>query len=100
MPTLLQLLQIVERRARYAIGLSALMLLMIMMAFNTGLIATSPSYNLQSWYLINTGDTYVVTTEYADETACRRQEKSAKNCRSGAAMMARALAEQKPTSRS
>jgi hypothetical protein len=91
------LLRIAERRARYLMGFSALLMLAIMLAFNAGLISRSASYSLQSWYLVNTADSYRITTEYADESTCRRQEQSSKMCRSGAAMTAQALQEQKAT---
>ena len=66
-----------------------------MCAFNAGLISRSGTYSLQAWYLVNTSDSYLITTEYGSEDACRRQEQPTKVCRSGAAMMARTLSEQK-----
>lgn len=90
--------RITERRARYAMGFSALLMMGVTAAFNTGLISRTPAYTFQAWYLVSSSNDYLITTEYADESTCRQKEQSAKVCRSGAAMMAQALSDQKPAS--
>ena len=88
------LLQTTERRTRYVMGISALLMVGVLMAFNVGWISHSANYSLQSWYLVDTGSAYRITTEFADESACRQHEQASDSCRSGAAMMAQALQEQ------
>lgn len=56
-------------------------------AFELGWIATAPSYKEDAWYLVSGNASFVVTSEYADENSCRREEKASAVCRSGKALM-------------
>jgi hypothetical protein len=82
-----------ERRARHLMAAASLLLVLIPAAFHTGLIAAAPTYNLQAWYAQGGLSGFVVTSEYADEAECRRNEKPSTVCRSGAKMMKQARRE-------
>jgi hypothetical protein len=73
-----------ERRARYLMSVIALLLVLALLLFKTGLISTTPSYKDQAWYSVSEQAGFVVTTEYADEAECRSSAKSSSAaCRPG-----------------
>ncbi len=76
-----------ERRARYAMGAVAVAGMLGLVAFELGWISTVPSYKEEAWYLMGGNASFVVTSEYADEAACRRKENSPSVCRSGKMLM-------------
>ncbi|MDB5763646.1 MAG: hypothetical protein JWQ21_2641 [Herminiimonas sp.] len=71
-----------ERRARYLMSFIALLMIVALVLFKTGLVSTAPSYNAQAWYSVSDHAGFVITTEYADEAACRSSAPSIV-CRSG-----------------
>lgn len=81
-----------ERGARFFMGVVAAMAVLVLITFKTGLIKTSADYDRQSWYLVTEREGYTITSQLADEAACRQREemlaaKSAGSvCRSGASL--------------
>jgi hypothetical protein len=78
---------VVERRARYIMCFVSLLLVLILLAFKAELITSAPSYKGQAWYQLSERAGFVITSEYADETECRRTEKPSAICRSGKSLM-------------
>jgi hypothetical protein len=83
---------VIERRARYIMCIISLLLVLIVLAFKADLISSTPSYKGQAWYVQNSHNGFVVTSEYADEAECKRNEKSAAACRSGISLIEEARA--------
>jgi hypothetical protein len=77
----------VERSARYVMGAVCLLGVLVWAAFKLGWITTAPSYKNDAWYLVGGNSDFVITSEYADETACRRNENSSAICRSGKVLL-------------
>lgn len=76
-----------ERRARYLMGIVAVIAAVVLAAFEMGWISTAPSYKENAWYLVGGNDSFVITSEYTDEAGCRRKETASSVCRSGKALM-------------
>lgn len=76
-----------ERRARYLMGIVAVIAAVGLAAFEMGWISTAPSYKENAWYLVGGNDSFVITSEYADEAECRRKETASSVCRPGKALM-------------
>lgn len=87
-----------ERRARYVMGAAAIVGVFGLGAFKLGWIATAPSYKHDAWYLVGGNASVVITSEYADEAACRREENSTAVCRSGSVLIQEALHNQNKSS--
>lgn len=83
-----------ERRARYVMGVVAIIAVCALAAFKFGWIATVPSYKHNAWYLVGGTASFVVTSEYADEASCRREENASAICRSGRSLIEQSLAQQ------
>lgn len=83
-----------ERRARYAMGAVAVVSVFGLAAFELGWITSAPSYRHDAWYLVGGNASIVITSEYADEAACRRAESGAAVCRPGRVLMQEAVAQQ------
>lgn len=80
-------LAMLEKRARYLMGAVAIVAVAGLAAFRVGWISTSPSYKENAWYLVGGNSNFVITSEYADETACRSKENGSSVCRSGKALL-------------
>ena len=76
-----------ERRARYLMGAVAVLAIAGLAAFELGWISTAPSYKENAWYLVGGNADFIVTTEYADEAACRSKESTSAVCRPGKALL-------------
>lgn len=72
-----------ERRARYLMGFAAFVAVAALAAFKMGWITSTPAYKEDAWYLVGGTASFVVTSEYADEAACRREESTSAVCRPG-----------------
>ncbi len=82
-------LHTLERRARYLMGFVSLMLILALMLWKTGLVSTAPSYKNDAWYASSSRAGLVITTEYADEAACRSSNPASSiTCRSGKSLAA------------
>ncbi|QAU32922.1 hypothetical protein [Janthinobacterium sp. 17J80-10] len=81
-----------ERRARYLMGAAAVVAVATLAAFEMGWIATAPHYKENAWYLVGGNASFIVTSEYADEAACRREESASSVCRPGKALLEEAQA--------
>lgn len=83
-----KLLVVAERPVRLMAGITAGILLLIVLSMNAGWISRGATYHLQTWYLVEQSGNFVITKEYEDESACRKGQQDGKQCRSGAQMMA------------
>lgn len=81
-----------ERRARYLMGAAAVVGVATLAAFEMGWITTTPVYKEHAWYLVGGNANFVVTSEYADEAACRREESGSAVCRPGKLLLQEAHA--------
>lgn len=82
-------LRTVERRARYLMGFVSLLLVLALMLWKTGLVSAAPSYKNDAWYASSNRAGLVITTEYADEAACRSSNPASSiACRSGKSLAA------------
>ncbi|MDP9109050.1 MAG: hypothetical protein M3N23_08260 [Pseudomonadota bacterium] len=87
-----------ERRARHFMTVSAVLMALTLGATQAGWITRSAAYSLQSWYLIDNAEHFTITREFQDKASCLKKQHDAVTCKSGAVMMAAALAAQKPAS--
>lgn len=78
-----------ERRARQVMGVAASCVAIVGLSFEAGLVRTAPSYERQSWYVVREHAGFIVTSEVADEAACRKREERSSTCHSGASMQAK-----------
>jgi putative AlgH/UPF0301 family transcriptional regulator len=78
----------VERRARYTMSAVCGLMLFGMAAWDAGWLQREPSYKNDSWYLVNEHSGFVVTSEFQDEAACMREEKTPGSCHSGKSLIA------------
>lgn len=76
-----------ERIARYVMSGIALLALLTWVAFELGWVATTPSYKNEGWYLVGGNTRFIITSEYADEAACRRSENTSAVCLQGKVLM-------------
>ena len=72
---MIRTLSTLERRARYLMAVVAILSVIAVMLYKTGLVATEPTYHHQAWYSFSTHAGFVISTEHNDETACRSAEK-------------------------
>lgn len=70
-PTLSKL----ERRARYAMGVVAILSVLAVVLYKTGLVTTEPTYNDHAWYSFSKHAGFVISTEHNTEEACRSAER-------------------------
>ena len=87
-------IEMLERRARYLMGTAAVVAVAALAAFKMGWITTTPAYKEHAWYLVGGNTSFVVTSEYADEAACRREESTSAVCRPGKVLLEEAHAVQ------
>jgi hypothetical protein len=87
-------LAILERRARYVMGIVAVAALAGLGAFKMDWISTVPSYKQDAWYLVGGSANVIVTKEFQDESACRRRESASSVCRTGKTLMDEARSNQ------
>ena len=80
-------IEMLERRARYLMGAAAVIAVAGLAAFKMGWIATAPTYKENAWYLVGGNASFVVTTEYVAEAACRREESASAVCRPGRTLL-------------
>jgi hypothetical protein len=64
-----------ERRARYLMGIVAVLSIMAVILYKTGLVSTGPSYDDRAWYSFSRHAGVVIFTEHGTEAACRSAEK-------------------------
>lgn len=76
-----------ERRARYVMGVVAVVGAAGLAAGKLGWISTAPVYQHGAWYLVGGNEDFVITSEYADEATCRQKESATSVCRSGKALI-------------
>lgn len=90
---MLDVLRAIERYARYIAGTTALLALLLSLAFQMEWIRSSADYRVSSWYLIDTQSRYFLATEFADELSCRGHLKTGQLCKSGGDMVVQELAD-------
>lgn len=76
-----------ERRARYAMSIVAIIGLIAAFCLRAGLISKTPFYDDDYWYLENHHANFVIISEYENEAECRQHEKAFMNCRSGQSLI-------------
>jgi len=85
---MIRTLSLLERRARYLMGIFAISSVLAVLLYKTGLVATEPRYDEPAWYSFSKYGGFVISTEHDNEAACRSAEKlSAVICRSGKSLM-------------
>jgi hypothetical protein len=85
---MIRTLSILERRARYLMIVVAILSVVAVMLYKTGLVATEPAYDHQAWYSFSKHAGFVISTEHGDEAACRSAEKLPSIvCHSGRSLM-------------
>jgi|GEM_PF-2885766 len=86
-PLLLKL----ERQARYAMAIVAIVLLLILLCVQAGWISNAPTYKEDAWYAVADHGNYAITTEYATELGCRAGNMTTSlTCRPGKSLSAEA----------
>lgn len=86
---MIRTLSTLERRARYLMSILAILSVIGVVLYKTGLVATEPSYDEQTWYSFSKHAGFVVSTEHGDEAACRSAEKLPSIvCHSGKSLLA------------
>jgi hypothetical protein len=81
---------LLERRARYVMSVVAFIALAGWASWEMGWITTAPSYKEEAWYLVGGSTSFVITSEYADEASCRRNENAASVCQPGKVLIQQA----------
>lgn len=85
---MIQTLSTWERRARYAMAVVAILSLLALVLYKTGLVATEPTYDDQAWYSFSKHAGFVISTVHSNEAACRSEEKLPSIvCHSGKSLM-------------
>jgi hypothetical protein len=85
----MQILSTLERRARHLMGLVAVMSVIAVMLYKSGLVTTEPIYDRQAWYSFSKHAGFVISTEHNDEATCRSAEKLPSIvCHSGRSLLA------------
>jgi hypothetical protein len=80
-----------ERAGRYLMAALAVLALLGWAAVEQGWISPVPHYRHDAWYLVGGAAGLVITTEYADEASCRRQQTNAAACHSGRSLIQQSL---------
>lgn len=76
-----------ERRARFVMGLAALVAVVLGLTFKYGLVSTKPTYERQSWYLVSDHHGFVISRRVDDEAACRKRSSALAVCHSGQSLL-------------
>jgi hypothetical protein len=71
---MIRTLSTLERRARYLMGVVAILSVIAVALYKTGLVATAPTYDHQAWYSFSKHAGFVISTEHNNEAACRSAE--------------------------
>lgn len=77
----------IERHARYAMSVVAILAVLAGIGLRAGLINKAPFYHDDHWYLESSRSSFVIISEHADEQQCRDQEKPFTSCRSGRSLI-------------
>ena len=86
---MLRTLSTLERRARYLMGIIAILSVIAVVLYKTGLVATEATYDEQAWYSFSKHAGFVISTEHGDEAACRSAENlPSVVCHSGKSLIA------------
>ena len=86
---MIRTLSTLQRSARYLMGVIAILSVIAVILYKTGLVATEPTYDEQTWDSLSNNAGFVISTEHGDEAACRSAEKLPSIiCHSGKSLIA------------
>lgn len=71
---MIRILSILERRARYLMGVIAILSIIAVALYKTDLVTTEPTYDERAWYSFSKHTGFVISTRHGDEAACRSEE--------------------------